>query len=126
MLKFYKSSLYIPVSYFVHAMTCLDVQCSIVCCIIADVVSFDNNFSWKRHKEVFFSTKVLPPSVEPTVSLAAGISPDPDPEDESKFKRLQGEEGNKDKSLEVCGGGVLEEGQEGGIKSPDGGNSSAA
>lgn len=45
----------------------------------ADVLKFDNTYSWTRSKEVFFSIKVLPPNVVPEESPAAGISLTPDP-----------------------------------------------
>ena len=34
-------------------------------CIIKDVLKFDNSYSWARSKEVFYSVKLVVPTVEP-------------------------------------------------------------
>ncbi len=40
----------------------LSLMCQIV--FFADLLKFDNTYSWTRSKEVFYSVKVVPPETE--------------------------------------------------------------
>ena len=50
-----------------------DYKLTLLFSFAADVVKFDNSYSWTRSKEVYFSIQVLPPNTEPRLpNLATG------------------------------------------------------
>ena len=38
----------------------------------ADILKFDNSYSWARSKEIFYSVKLLPPGMKPHLHVPPG------------------------------------------------------